>query len=129
MKLILLAFVGLAFGGYIALAQVQPQPRTIDFTQVVTGIEGKPIQNGDAHPVQPLTLGQAAAAALIASLPSDPTGTAALADKVKRSKLAASIYSNKAAKVSTIDLALIEERIGEVYPALVVGPAMQMLEP
>lgn len=103
------------------------QERHIDFTQVLSGVDGKPLQSPDAKNTKGLTLGEAAMAALVAPLEEDK-GMAG-AEKFKLEELARKVYNSKAAHLTVEDIALIKTRIGKAYGPLVVGPAWRLLDP
>ena|SRR5579863_1114841 len=106
-----------------------PAARTIDFTRVLHGIDGKPILDKDplsGTPVQ-ITLGDVAVNALYAQTPQDQNLSGV--DKFKLAQLAVKIYKNKAAVLTADQIATIKDRIGKVYGALVVGESWKLLDP
>jgi hypothetical protein len=111
-----------------AIAQPAPEkPRHFDFTQTLTGFDGKPIINGDAKNGSSLTLGEACINALEATLQSDAQTTGA--DKFKLDQLARKIYRSTDVVLSIEEIALLKERIGKVYSPVVVGAAWRVLDP
>lgn len=101
-------------------------PHKIDFTQALTGMDGKPMPSND--PKSPtVTLGDVAIMALEALLEEDKGMTGA--DKFKNDELARKVYKAKAATLSVEDIALIKMRIGKVYGPSVVGAAWRLLDP
>ena len=100
------------------------EARKVDFTQVLMGIDGKPL-NGDVKPA--LTLGDIAVTALHSTIEEDKTMSGL--DKFKMDELARKIYKSKAATLSVEDLATIKTRIGKVYGPLVIGPSWRLLDP
>ncbi|MGD0799004.1 MAG: hypothetical protein ABR910_14905 [Acidobacteriaceae bacterium] len=110
-----------------AFASAQSAPRHFDFTQVLVGIDGKPLQNGDARTTAPLTLGDAAVNALESQTPDDLKSSGA--DKFKLDELARKVYRNSDVTLSVEEIAAIKERIGKVYGPMVVGAAWRILDP
>ena len=49
-------------------------------------------------------------------------------DKVKKYELAKRIYAADEVELSAEDISLIKERVGTVYPAMIVGQVFEMLE-
>ena len=49
-------------------------------------------------------------------------------EKVKKFNLAQRIYDNDTVELSVEEVSLIKERIGELFPPLVVGQAFKMLD-
>lgn len=113
--------------GSMGFAQGKDAVRKIDFTQVLRGFDGKPINVGDAAHPKDLTLGDACVGALETPLDADRPDTGEV--KFKRDQLARKIYGAKGAELHPEDLALIKERIGKVYGPLVVGAAWPLLDP
>lgn len=102
----------------------------IDFSQQLSGIDGKPLLNDAASkPDKPmyLTLGDVAIIALEAQLQEDAQATGA--EKFKRDELARKIFGAKAVSLSIEELASIKERIGKAFPAVTVGAAWRLLDP
>lgn len=99
------------------------EPRKIDFTTVLTDLDGKPIADKDAPPV---TLGDVTANALFASYRDEqPSGQ----DKVKRWTLALRVHKAQAAELTADEIKLIKDLIGKGYGPLIVGQAWQILDP
>lgn len=102
----------------------------LDFTQVLVGIDGKPILQPSSDPsakAQPMTLGFACVSALEAQLPEDRN--AAGVDKFKLDALARKIYGQKDVVLSVDDVATIKARVGEAWGNTVVGAAWRLLDP
>jgi len=99
--------------------------KSIDFTQVLTGFDGKPIPSQDAKVTTGMTLSDAAITALENVLPSDQ-GSKGEA-KFKMDELARKVYQNKHASLTIEELDLIKTRIGEAWGPIVVGPAWRIL--
>jgi hypothetical protein len=110
-----------------AIAPAQSTPRHFDFDQVLIGIDGKPLQNGDARTPTPLTLGDAAVNALESQTPDDAKSSGA--EKFKLDELARKVYRNKDVTLSVEEIAIIKDRIGKVYGPMVVGAAWRILDP
>jgi len=100
---------------------------TIDFTQQLTGIDGKPLMNGDAKTPVPMTLGDAAVLALESQIEEDRTTTGDA--KFKQDELARKIYKNAKASLTVEEIASIKTRIGKVFPPMTVGAAWRLLDP
>src|ERR1017187_1242341 len=90
---LLLLCAALSFVGML-----RAQERHIDFTQVLSGVDGKPLQSPDAKNTKGLTLGEASIAALFAPLEEDK-GIAG-AEKFKLEELARKIYDSKNAHLT-----------------------------
>lgn len=95
----------------------------IDFTRVLNGLDGKPLQSEQK---EKLTLSDVAVNALLATLDEDRqlAGT----EKVKRYELARKIYGQKEVSLTPEELVMIRERIGKAYGPVVVGVAWRFLE-
>ena len=120
--------------GALALAEEKPAaPRHIDFTQVLTGVDGKTINYseakaaGDAKAPSPMTLGDVALVALESALEEDRTMPGA--DKFRLDDLARRLYKNKDVVLPVEDIATIKTRIGKAFGPLVVGAAWRLLDP
>jgi hypothetical protein len=105
----------------------KPEPRHFDFTTVLTGIDGKPIQNGDVKPPVPMTLGDVVVGALEMQTADDQHSTGEA--KFKLDELARRIYGNKDVVLSVEDLATIKARIGKAYGPLIVGASWRLIDP
>lgn len=120
-----LAICTLLAGSMLVFAQ--DKPRHIDFTQALSGIDGKPLQDGDAKNPHSITLSEIAIQALETPLDSDKDmqGSA----KFKLDQLARKVYRNPDVVLTVEDTALLKERIGKAYGPLVVGAAWRLLDP
>lgn len=99
----------------------------IDFTTELTDLDGAILRDPLA-PAAPLTLGRAAANALVSAVPGEQT--TAGADHVARLALALKVKDAKAAVLTVEDAALIKDRIAKFYTnSLVVGRAWSLLDP
>lgn len=98
--------------------------KSIDFTQVLTGFDGKPVQQ-DPKISASMTLSDAAITALENSLPEDQGSKGEV--KFKLDELARKIYQNKHASLTLEELDTIKTRIGEAWGPVVVGPAWRIL--
>jgi len=112
--------------GAMALV-MHAQPRTIDFTTALVGLDGKPMMNGDPKTPVALTLGEVSVTALEAQLEEDRTATGA--DKFKRDELARKVYQKKSVALTAEEIATIKDRIGKSFGAMVVGAAWRLLDP
>lgn len=100
------------------------QSKPIDFTQVLTDLDGSPLHAGDdKSPV--LTLGDVVKTVLVSQLDGDPADGS---DKLDRYDLAKKVFHGKHVVLSGEQLALIVKRLRRGYPALVVGAALPMLD-
>jgi hypothetical protein len=105
-------------------------PRTIDFTQVLIAVDGKPIQEPTAPGKEappPLTLGDVAVVALDAALEEDRTASGEA--KFLRDQIARKIYKKKSVILTVEEITTIKTRIGKAYPAGIVGAAWRLLDP
>lgn len=122
------ALVALALSAFSAHAQA---PRTIDFTQVIKAVDGKPILTPKGEPGPdagaPLTLGDVAVNALENVSQEDQKLSGE--EKFKMDILARKIYKAKAAKLTLEEVTLIKNRIGRLYGPMVVGAAWHELDP
>jgi hypothetical protein len=100
---------------------------TIDFTQPLHGLDGKPILLTAEKNSPAATLGDVAVNALESVTDQDRGLTGQV--KFQRDELARHIYGNKHAVLSIEDVSLIKDRIGQVYGPLVVGAAWPLLDP
>jgi hypothetical protein len=112
----------LLFAGAL-LAQTQ----AIDFTRVLVGVDGKPLQSSDPKKTTGMTLSEAAVAGLETILDEDKQSSGT--DKFKLDELAHKIYEKKSVVLTVEEIALIKTRIGKAYGPLVVGPAWRLLDP
>lgn len=104
----------------------QQAPRRIDFTQVLHGVDGKPLQTPEIKPV-PMTLGYVCVSALEAQLPDD-RGMPGV-EKFNLDLLAREIYGKKSAVLSVEEIAKIKDRVGKVWGPMIVGAAWPLLDP
>jgi hypothetical protein len=120
------AFALLLLAGSM-LTYAQDKPRHINFTEALTGLDGKPIVQGDPKKAEPITLGDIAVASLENSLEEDRqmSGDA----KFKLDTLARKIYKMKDAILTVEDISTIKQRIGKAYPPVIVGAAWRLLDP
>ena len=108
------------------IPQHQPAVKKgIDFTQVLVGIDDKPIiPKGET---QPMTLGDVCVNAL--ETPTDSDHTMPGADKFKLDQLARKIYQNANADLTVEELATLKDRVGKLWGPLIVGAAWRLLDP
>lgn len=102
-------------------------PRTIDFTQPLISIVGKPMLQDPKDPASAITLGDAAVLALETATEDDKGASGE--DKFKRDQLARKIYGKKDVALTVEEIALIKTRIGKVETPAVVGAAWPLLDP
>lgn len=106
----------------------------IDFTQVLIGVKGAPLMDMDvpkgAEPI-PLTLGAAAAHALMADFPDErmPGREVSAEQKYRRAALALRIETEIAAILTSDEITLIKAMIAKGYPPLVMYRAWNALDP
>jgi hypothetical protein len=109
----------------------QAQSRTVDFTQVIKGLDGTPftVTSGAdaAKKAEQLTLGDVAVNALETVVPDDVKLSGE--DKFKLDLLARKVYKAKSAALTGEEVNLLKQRIGKLYGATIVGVAWRMLDP
>lgn len=106
------------------------QAKTIDFTQALRGLDGKTIEipsPSDPKKLDPLTLSDVCINALETPLDTDRAMTGE--DKFKLDVLAHKIFHNKATSLTVEDIALLKDRVGKSYGALIVGDVWRLLDP
>lgn len=114
----------------LVLMLVSSPAFAIDFTQVLTNLDGSPVvaQEGKPEP----TLGAICEQALLATFADerDATGKETIEGKEKfeRWKLAAKVHG-KDVSLSAEELSLIKKLVGKAYGPLIVGQAWTMLDP
>ena len=113
--------------GLISLFVLAAEPAFIDFTQPITGLDGKPISQGDPKSPIVLTLGDVATTALETMIDEDKSATGET--KFRLDELARKIYQNKHAVLSVEEVALIKTRIGKLFSPITVGAAWRLLDP
>jgi hypothetical protein len=109
------------------------ETKTIDFAQVLTGYDHKPIVIPNADPKTPgtpLTLLDVVLVSLEMPIQSIDGPNPDPIAKVKRDYLASYIYDHVSkAELSEEDIALIVSRIKVYEPSLILGPAWKLLDP
>lgn len=110
-----------------ALGLAQPVAPRLNFAQVLTGLDGKPIMDGAGSSAKPLTLSTVAVYALEATLEEDRQSSGE--QKFQLDQLARKVYDNRDAVLTVDETALLKKRIGEAYGPLVVGAAWRLLDP
>ncbi len=113
-------------------AQEKEKTRTIDFTQTLKGYDGKVLTNGtpDGKPGgKATTLEDVSVNALLTPLPEDKGAPDAATKAFQRFKLAEKLHDGKAIALTAEQIAMLKERIAQVYGAAVVGPAWIILDP
>jgi len=102
-------------------------PTSIDFTQVIIGLDGKPLLQGDPKTPISMTLSDVAMNALETMIEEDKQMSGS--DKYKQDELAHKFYMNKRAVLTVEEIALIKTRIGKLYSPLIVGASWRLLDP
>lgn len=97
----------------------------IDFTQVLVGIDNKPLVSPDPKITTGMTLGEAAVTALMTTLDEDKGANGET--KFNLYELARKISQNKNASLTVEEINTIKTRIGKAYGPTVVGPAWALL--
>jgi hypothetical protein len=111
-----------------------PAARTIDMTAVITDMHGKPIPDASQAAADdpkcdkcgPLTLGTVVASALLAERKDEPN--LSTLDKAKRGALAVRVLDDKAAVLTTTQIAEIV-RLLNIWSGLVIARAIPLLDP
>lgn len=106
------------------------EPRHLDFTVALTGIDGRPMTHTDAKGAptdEILTLGDVCVIALEMQIEEDKNLPAD--KKFQRDELARKVYKRNDVVLEAQDLAMLKERIGKVYGPAQVGPAWRLLDP
>ena len=94
---------------------------TLDVTQVLTGLDGEAIKDGDtAIALRPICIN-----ALMAVLETDKGMSGE--DKVKIWVLAGKIQKEDVVELVAEDVALLKARIGAAYGPAIAGPAFMLL--
>lgn len=126
LTLSLIGLIGLIAGIPASAAE---KPSTIDFTQPVLDLDGKPMlrpEVNDPKKTTPITLTDIAVQALLSVTESDKNMTGA--QKFDLAELAHKIYKNKTAALTIDERKLLKDRIGLVETPLVVGAVWPMLD-
>jgi hypothetical protein len=103
----------------------QSAGRTVDFTQQLTGLDGKSIPLTVGGP--PLTLSDVAVAALEAQFGDEQTMPGA--KKFELYELARKIYNKKDVALTAEEAATLKDRIGRFWGPAIVGAAWPLLDP
>lgn len=98
----------------------------VDFTTPLAQLDGKPFMGPDGKPTE-TTLGSVAEVALLGSYADEQNLTGE--EKVKRFALANKVHGNRAAVLTTEEVALIKRLIAKTYNPLVVGLSWTILDP
>jgi hypothetical protein len=98
-----------------------------DFNQQLKTLEGKPFLDKDGKTDENSTLGKISITALTAAFPDE--ANLAGAEKFKRWQIASKIQSDPNVTLSAEEVTLLKDLIGKGFPAVVVGPAWQALDP
>lgn len=118
----------LAFAALMA-AQTPSAPaaaQPIDFTQLLTGPDEKPLPSQDPKKAG-TTLLDVSVLALEAQF-DDEKGLPDM-EKFKLDELARKIYREKMVALPVEDITLIKKRIGKAYGPMIVGAAWRLLDP
>lgn len=95
----------------------------VDLTIVLKNLKGEPLKNGD----DAFTLGEAVCGALIAVLQDEQN--LSHKEKNKRFKLAIKASAGGEVDFSVDETAEIIKLIGKAFPTIVVGRALEILDP
>lgn len=100
----------------------------VDFNKKLVSLKGKELKAKDSKgKLVPMTLGDACAEGLLVVLETDNKEGGQ--SKYTRWKLAGRIINSKVAiEIKVEDMALIKERVGKMYGAVVVGPVFDLIE-
>lgn len=112
----------------ILLAKAAFAQAPIDFTQNLTNLEG--VKLSDAGPdgkMKPIELWEVAVNALETGTAEDRNLTGV--KKFELDQLARRIYKCKSCVLAPDELKTIKDRIGELYPPMMVGAAWRVLDP
>jgi len=106
-------------------AYLKGKQMKVDFSQVLVGLDGKPMQLQTAPDrVEPMTLGRVAIEALLTPNENDKDG----ATKLARFNVALRINDARAPMdMSPEDAATLKALIGAMYPPLIVGRTFEIL--
>ena len=116
--------VALALASVVTVAA---QGRTVDFTQQLTGLDGKPITLTAAPDSPPATLSDIAIAALTAQFTDEQTMPGS--KKFELYELARKVYKKKDVTLTAEDVATLKDRIGRFWGPAIVGAAWPLLDP
>lgn len=112
----------------ILFAKAALAQKPVDFTQTLSNIEGtKLTETGPDGKVQPIELWEVAVNALETGLPDDRSLTGVR--KFELDQLARRVYKCKSCVLTSDELKTVKDRIGEIYPPLMVGAAWRALDP
>ncbi len=95
----------------------------IDFTQILTDLDGKPVKNSEIE----VTLGAAATHALLTPFPDEQNLSGE--EKVKRFLLATKVREAKDVKLTIDELNMIKKLVGKAYAPLLVGRIWEIIDP
>lgn len=99
----------------------------VDVTQALETIDGQQMKDNDGQGnVIDATLKLAIVNALLAPLPQGKQETGI--DKIKKYELAKMVHRNDEVDLNEDDIKLIKDRVGELFPALIVGQVYEMLK-
>ena len=102
----------------------------IDFSQVLNGFDGTPLRQikVEGQPPEAITLRDAAVEALNRPEPREQIDEV---EKLKRFTLSLKVYGSRGdgADLTVEDIALIKQRIGKIFPPIVVGRSFELLDP
>jgi len=102
----------------------------VDFSRHITDLDGKDIPTSATKDAKPLDLAAVAGMALLTEPPADPRGPQpSSADKLARFTLALKIHAGGNVVLSSEETTLLKTAIGAVYAPLVVGRAVEILDP
>jgi len=117
------ALTALLLGSLAVTAQT---PHTVDFTQLLIGLDGKPMLDTIGPDAKPVTLSFIATNALRQSIVGDDAND--WDKKLDLYALAKKIHDNKSCSLSAQDITIIKARVGKLYNPEVVGAVQSALE-
>lgn len=101
----------------------------IDFSRHITDLDGKDIPSSAAKDAKPIDLASISGMALLTEPPAERGQAQSPADKLARFNLALKIHAGGKIDLSSEETTLLKNAIGTVYPPLVVGRAIEILDP
>ena len=120
MKLLTSSVVAVLAAGYAGAAEV-------DFSRRITDLDGKDIPASADKGANPLDLARVAGLALLAQSPDD--ARMAQEAKLARFNLAIKVHSGGRVDLTSEEVTLLKGAISAAYPPLVVGRAVEILDP
>lgn len=96
----------------------------IDFSKPILNLKGETVKDEDG---KPSTLGSIGCAALLATYADEPGLRGD--EKVKRFRLAETIYAGGVHEISVDDVSMLKTLIAKAFPPLIVARAFDIIEP